>query len=138
MKFHSGRWVIIALLVVCVAVGLVLYRVFKESGNYTGLVLAQMQKEFLDYSQQQHQNQDKIQVADYQGKIYFVDLKKNWNFDLHDKLLVVTAPALEPAAPAADQSVVEKKAIEEIGKLLQTWIQDKFHTLKDITFQVRF
>ena len=137
MKNYSGRWIIISLIVVCLAVAGVLYKVFKSSGDYKGLVLAQMNKEFTEYNQQK-EGRDKILVAEYNGTEYFVDFKKNWDFQLHQKLLVVKAPALEPTPIAVEKEEIEKLAKAKIGSLLEVWILDKFHTLKDITYQVDF
>lgn len=137
MKYYSGRWVIISLVVICFAVGAVLYKTFKESGNYKGLIMAQMQKEFLDYTIQQN-GREKILVATYNSREYFVDLKGAWKFELHDKLLVVKPPNLEPEKEKTAIADIEKLATAQISHLLEIWIMDKFHTLKDITYQIQF
>lgn len=137
MKNKAGRWILLSFAIVCLGLGFVLYRTFKDAGQYKGLILSQMHKEFLAYSALK-QGQEKIPVATVDSKTYYVDLKKNWNFLLHDKLLIMRAPGLEPSPEPAVKAEVEKQAIEKLTVLLKTWLLDKFHTLDKITFQVEF
>ena len=137
MKNYSGRWIIISLAVVCLLVAVVLYKVFKSSGDYKGLVLAKMHKEFIEYNLQK-EGRDQILVAQHNGTEFFVDLRKEWDFQLHQKVLMVKAPALEPTPPEAEKAEIEKLAKAKIGMILEAWILDKFHSLKDITYQISF
>ncbi len=138
MKTFSGKSVILGFAIVCVAMALVLYKTFKESGNYKELVLSQMHKEFLDYTLLKRQGSSLIPVAEIQGKTYSVDLKKDWSFQLHDKLLVVKAPSIEPTPEAAIKAEVEASAQKKLGESLKEWILDKFHTLDKINFTLEF
>ncbi len=138
MKTVSGKWVILAFLVICIAMGVVLYKTFKQSGNYKELVLSQMHKEFLDYTLLKRQGNSLIPVAEVQGKTYSVDMKKDWSFQLHDKLLVVKAPPIEPTPEAAVKAEVEASAQKKLGESLKEWILDKFHTLDKFNFTLEF
>lgn len=138
MKTVSGKWVIFAFFVICVAMGAVLYKTFKESGNYKELVLSQMHKEFLDYTLLKRQGNSLINVAEVQGKTYSVDMKKDWSFQLHDKLLIVKAPPIEPTPEPSLKAEVEASAQKKLSESLKEWLLDKFHTLDKINFTLEF
>lgn len=138
MKTVSGKWIIVAFLAICVGMGVVLYKTFKESGSYKELVLSQMHKEFLDYTLLKRQGHSLIPVAEVQGKTYSVDLRKDWSFQLHDKLLVVNAPPLEPTPDATVKAEVEASAQKKLGASLEEWILDKFHTLEKFNYTLKF
>lgn len=133
----AAKLILLSLLLVSAAAAYVLYGAFKNSPNYKDLVTDQMKMEFVSYAQVINKS-DQFKVAEENGIAYHLDVKKPWSFALHDKTLMIQAPALEPTPPEELKSQIQLQAKKSIQDFALIWLADKFHTKKDLLVEVRF
>jgi hypothetical protein len=134
----SGRWILTAMIVGTLVMAGIFYVAIRQAPATRNLVTDQMAMEFRDYSHT-IKHADRIKVAEAGTQSYFVNTQAPWKFEIHDKVLVVTAPAPEGEPNhdplSVDQLPAARKAVEDF---VWTWVEDKFHTRKDLQLEVHF
>lgn len=134
----SGRWILTAMIAGSLIMAGIFYVAIRQAPATRNLVTDQMAMEFKDYAHT-IKHADRIKVAESGAQSYFVDTQAPWKFEIHDKVLVVTSPAPESEvkteALPADQLPAARKAVEDF---VWTWVEDKFHTRKDLQLEVHF
>ena len=134
----SGRLILTIMLIGCLVTAVFLYFGIRDASQYKGLVTDQMEVEFVNYA---HliQKTDRLKVAESNSAQFFVNTQKPWKFIIHQKTLLVTAPPIEseptnqPVTPEIEASA--KKVIQDF---LLVWLEDKFHTKKDLLVEVHW
>lgn len=134
----SGRLVILIMAIAAIITSVIFYQTLKNSPQQKEFATSQIKQEFLDYAINRKQV-EKLKVADQDEVSFFVDITADWNFLIHDKTLVVTAPPLrsEPPgrAPAPETVEIARKSVHAF---LFDWLVEKFKTQKNVLVEIRF
>lgn len=132
----SGRILTIAFVLSTLVIGYFFYLTLQHSPEYKGLATDQMAVEYSTYTQT-FQKVDRLQVGETPAAKFFALLNPPWKFIIHDKTLVATVPPLisEPLGQVPSPEVLEA-AKTQIRQSLMTWLEDKYHTKKDLLVEV--
>ncbi len=133
----AGKLILFFLLAMSLATAYVIYGAFKLSPDYKALATEQMGMEFSNYTQVAQKNSI-VTVATLNNQNYTIDLKAKWKFIIHDKTLLVQISPLTPMPSEADKASVEQQARTAVEGFLKTWLEDKYHTKKDLLVEVHF
>jgi hypothetical protein len=134
----SGRLVITIMFLACLFMSIFFYRTLKTAPEHKQLATAQMQMEFINYAQE-IKKIETLKVGESQSIQYFVSMKGAWNFIIHDKTLLVTAPAIQSEPPSqVVPPEIQAAAKKPIQDLVFVWLEDKYHTRKDLNVEVHF
>ncbi len=132
----SGRLLILILAIGTALTGWFFYQTLQQSSQFRHLATDQMAVEYVTYVKT-FQNVDRLPVAESGTTKFFAPLANPWKFELHDKTLVAFVPKFEsePAgqAPDAEALTLAQKTIESS---LMSWLEDKYHTKKDLQVEV--
>jgi hypothetical protein len=133
----SGRPLIALLVIGTAAMGYFFYQTLQKSPQFKSLATEQMASEYSIYTRT-FQKIERLPVATANGTQFFVPLKPDWKFEIHDKTLVAYPPHIEslPVGQTPSDEVLEKTK-QTIAQSLKTWLEDKYHTKKDILVEVR-
>jgi hypothetical protein len=133
----SGRPVIAVLFLSMVVMGFYFYQTLQKSPGFKDLATEQMASEYSTYTQT-FQKIDRLPVGSTESAQFYVPLKPDWKFEIHDKTLVAFPPAIEslPAGQPPTADLLDK-AKQAITQSLRTWLEDKYHTKKDLLVDVR-
>lgn len=134
----SGKWILSLMIAGCVAMAALFYFSLKQAPALKSQVGEQMASEFRQYSHEQQK--DQLKVTETNSESYFVDTQAApWSFDIQDKILVVTAPipigAKSHELLTPDALMTAKGPIEE---LVWSWVDQKFHSRKDLKLEIHF
>lgn len=136
MKKIGGNWVLIAMAVFCIGFSVAMYQVFINFSGYKAQVVSDLQNSFLSYTQSQFNDQP-ILAADINGEKYFVSSSTGWKIELHDKILKIQVPQLNPTPTAENKIAVETQVKETMNNLIKSWLLLRFKTLEKIIFEVQ-
>jgi hypothetical protein len=132
----SGRIVILVLALGAAAMGWFFYRTLQQSPQFKTLATEQMVMEYVTYTKT-FQKVERLPVAESEDVKFFAPLNSSWKFELHDKTLVASVPKLESEPPGHTPTPelldIAKSSIE---KSLLIWLEDKYHTKKDLLVEV--
>jgi hypothetical protein len=132
----SGRLLILILAIGTALTGWFFYQTLQQSSQFRHLATDQMAVEYVTYVKT-FQKVDRLPVAESGTIQFFAPLATPWKFELHDKTLVAFVPQIEsePAGqtPNAEALASAQKTIESS---LMSWLEDKYHTKKDLHVEV--
>ncbi len=133
----SGRSLILVLVLSTLVMSIFFYQALQKSPQYKDLVTEQMSTEFSTYTQT-FSKVDRLPVAQTEGAQFFAPLTPAWKFIIHDKTLVAYVPKLE--SQPANQPLTPEAALAaktSIQNSLLKWLEDKYHTKKDLLVDVQ-
>lgn len=137
MKKHLGKIILFGFAAFSVLTVIFLKQVFDKAPELKAAAVEQLRTEFLNHTATKHPSEN-IPVASVGETAYTVSLKNDWKFEIHDKTLVIFPPALNPAPDEADAQAAREKATETISTTAKAWLEEKFHSTKDLLVEVRW
>lgn len=134
----SSRWILSLLIAFSLTMAGMFYVALKKGPGFKSQIASQMQTEFADFALKT-KHVERIQVAEVGGQKFSVPVQGAWKFEIRDKVLYVLAPLPESESGQtvlpSEQIPAAKKSIEDF---LWNWIDERFHSRKDLQLDVHF